>query len=58
VNENTGANGRIAKPVSKVVVLTPDNFDQVVLDKSKTVFVEFYAPWCTSPSPLNAIFSN
>ena len=30
---------------SNVVVLTPDNFDSVV-DGSKYVFVEFYAPWC------------
>jgi len=28
-----------------VLVLTPDNFDTVV-DGSKGVFVEFYAPWC------------
>jgi len=28
-----------------VVDLTPENFDQVV-DGSKAVFVEFYAPWC------------
>jgi len=46
VNENTGANGRVAKAATKVTVLTPDNFDQIVMDKSKTVFVEFYAPWC------------
>jgi len=46
VNENTGSKGRIAKAASKVVVLTPENFDQVVLDKNKLVFVEFYAPWC------------
>lgn len=30
---------------SNVVVLTPENFDTVV-DGSKPVFVEFYAPWC------------
>jgi len=46
VNTETGSAGRTAKPVSKVTVLTPDNFDAVALDKSKTVFVEFYAPWC------------
>jgi protein disulfide-isomerase A6 len=46
VNEKTGSLGRVNKPASKVTVLTPDNFDSVVLDKSKTVFVEFYAPWC------------
>ncbi|RHY13279.1 hypothetical protein DYB25_003806 [Aphanomyces astaci] len=30
---------------SDVVTLTPDNFKSVV-DGSKNVFVEFYAPWC------------
>ncbi len=29
---------------STVVVLTPENFDAVVLDASKDVFVKFYAP--------------
>lgn len=29
-----------------VTVLTDANFDSIVLDKSKDVLVEFYAPWC------------
>jgi protein disulfide-isomerase A6 len=28
------------------VVLTADNFNEVVLDETKDVLVEFYAPWC------------
>lgn len=28
------------------IELTEENFDQVVLDKSKNVLVAFYAPWC------------
>ncbi|KAG8485210.1 hypothetical protein CXB51_021276 [Gossypium anomalum] len=31
---------------SNVVVLNADNFDAVVLDKTKDVLVEFYALWC------------
>jgi protein disulfide-isomerase A1 len=29
-----------------VKVIVADQFDEIVLDKSKNVFVEFYAPWC------------
>ena len=31
---------------AEVVKLTPDNFDSIVKDPSKTVFVKFFAPWC------------
>lgn len=31
---------------AKVVTLTPTNFDEVVMDGTKNVFVKFYAPWC------------
>lgn len=36
---------KIAAIPSNVVVLTGDNFDKVVLDETKDVLVEFYAPW-------------
>ncbi|WVZ23604.1 hypothetical protein V8G54_002148 [Vigna mungo] len=35
----------IASAPSSVVILSPDNFDEVVLDETKDVLVEFYAPW-------------
>ncbi|KAE9446658.1 hypothetical protein C3L33_21455, partial [Rhododendron williamsianum] len=39
-------NVKIAATPLNVVVLTADNFDEVVLDEKKDVLVEFYAPWC------------
>ncbi|KAM7276752.1 hypothetical protein ACFE04_018618 [Oxalis oulophora] len=46
VNTEGGTNVKIATTPSNVVVLSSDNFDDVVLDKNKDVLVEFYAPWC------------
>ena len=40
-----GANVKIAAIPSSVVVLTPETFDSIVLDETKDVLVEFYAPW-------------
>lgn len=40
-----GTNVKIAAVPSNVVVLTPDNFNEIVLDEKKDVLVEFYAPW-------------
>jgi protein disulfide-isomerase A6 len=45
VNENAGTRVRISSN-SPVTVLTDKNFDSIVLDATKDVFVEFYAPWC------------
>lgn len=36
---------KLATVPSNVVVLTLDNFDQVVLDEIKDVLMEFYASW-------------
>jgi protein disulfide-isomerase A6 len=46
INQESGSRGRISKTPSSVTILTPSNFDSVVLDPTKDVFVEFYAPWC------------
>ncbi|PPD86875.1 hypothetical protein GOBAR_DD16186 [Gossypium barbadense] len=44
VNTEGGTNVKIATLPSNVVVLNADNFDEVVLDETKNMFVEFYAP--------------
>lgn len=36
----------IVASASKVVELNANNFDEIVLDGTKNVFVKFYAPWC------------
>lgn len=47
INKEVGIKASIPKEVpSPVVVLTEANFDRIVLDSTKDVFVEFYAPWC------------
>jgi len=46
VNNKVGSHARIGKSTSDVVILTPSNFDSIVLDTNKDVLVEFYAPWC------------
>ncbi|GMJ01333.1 PROTEIN DISULFIDE ISOMERASE 11, PDI-LIKE 2-1, ARABIDOPSIS THALIANA PROTEIN DISULFIDE ISOMERASE 11 [Hibiscus trionum] len=46
VNTEGGTKMKIATVPSSVVVLNADNFDEIVLDKTKDVLVEFYAPWC------------
>jgi protein disulfide-isomerase A6 len=46
----------LSTPPSNVVVLTPENFDKIVLDSSKDVLVEFYAPWCGHCKSLAPIY--
>jgi protein disulfide-isomerase-like protein len=46
INGKAGTRAAIYKAPSDVQVLTSENFDSVVLDSTKDVFVEFYAPWC------------
>ena len=31
---------------SKIITLTPKNWEEIVMNPSKDVFVMFYAPWC------------
>ncbi|KAL5560970.1 hypothetical protein UlMin_030717 [Ulmus minor] len=46
VNTEAGTNVKMATVPSNVVELTAENFNEVVLDETKDVLVEFYAPWC------------
>ncbi|XP_062210036.1 protein disulfide isomerase-like 2-2 [Phragmites australis] len=46
VNSEGGTNIKLTTIPSSVVVLTPETFESIVLDESKYVLVEFYAPWC------------
>jgi len=56
VNTEGGTNVKLATIPSSVVVLTPDTFDSVVLDETKDVLVEFYAPWCGHCKSLAPIY--
>ncbi|KAG8084763.1 hypothetical protein GUJ93_ZPchr0010g10131 [Zizania palustris] len=56
VNTEAATNVKIAAVPSSVVVLTQETFDSVVLDESKDVLVEFYAPWCGHCKHLAPIY--
>ncbi|KAG2597440.1 protein disulfide isomerase-like 2-2 [Panicum virgatum] len=56
VNTEGGTNVKLATIPSSVVVLTPETFDSVVLDETKDVLVEFYAPWCGHCKSLAPIY--
>jgi protein disulfide-isomerase A6 len=46
INGKAGTRARVKKAPSHVTDLTDASFDSIVLDSSKDVLVEFYAPWC------------
>eukprot|EP00604_Paraphysomonas_vestita_P002537 CAMPEP_0174818770 /NCGR_PEP_ID=MMETSP1107-20130205/1627_1 /TAXON_ID=36770 /ORGANISM="Paraphysomonas vestita, Strain GFlagA" /LENGTH=312 /DNA_ID=CAMNT_0016031107 /DNA_START=182 /DNA_END=1121 /DNA_ORIENTATION=+ len=46
VNKKVGTKKVVKKPPTAVTVLDEATFDAVALDPTKTVLVEFYAPWC------------
>ena len=56
INSKAGTSLRVLKAPSAVTVLDPSNFDEVVLDGSKDVLVEFYAPWCGHCKKLEPIY--
>ena len=44
VNDKANTRGGVKKEPSHVVELNPSNFDKIVMDTTKHVLVEFYAP--------------
>ncbi|KAI3864660.1 hypothetical protein MKX03_009180 [Papaver bracteatum] len=56
VNAEAGTNVKLATIPSSVVVLTGENFNEIVLDETKDVLVEFYAPWCGHCKSLAPIY--
>lgn len=56
INTEGGTNVKLATVPSNVVILTSETFDKVVLDETKDVLVEFYAPWCGHCKSLAPIY--
>ncbi|KAJ9557385.1 hypothetical protein OSB04_011999 [Centaurea solstitialis] len=58
INKEAGTNIKVGGFPSHVVALTTDNFDEIVMDKTKDVFVEFYATWCGHCKALAPIYES
>ncbi|KAI3921146.1 hypothetical protein MKX01_036125 [Papaver californicum] len=54
----TGTNVKLATIPSSVLVLKGENFNEIVLDETKDVLVELYAPWCGHYKSLAPVSTN
>jgi len=36
----------VSKTHGEVVEITPENWDETVVNSGKSVFIKFFAPWC------------
>jgi len=56
INSKAGTRAKVKKAPSAVTDLNDKNFDSIVLDGSKDVLVEFYAPWCGHCKSLAPVY--
>jgi protein disulfide-isomerase A6 len=55
-NKNAQTRLKSNKAEEATIVLTPSNFDKIVMDEKNDVLVEFYAPWCGHCKTLAPIY--
>ena len=56
LGDKTGRRGNAPVKDTAVVELNDRNFDRIVMDPTKDVLVEFYAPWCGHCKNLAPIY--
>nr|XP_043619946.1 probable protein disulfide-isomerase A6 [Erigeron canadensis] len=58
INTQAGTAVKLGPILTNVAILNSENFDDIVLDKTKNVLVEFYAPWCHHCNDLVPIYES